>query len=238
MVEDCLKNDRRLHPRNNRAFTLVEILAVVAILALLAAVMLPAYGRMQQNAGAVRCASNLRQISSYFNHFAGDNNGCLPASQVPGGKLWYQELTPYFKFVDVPTINQPDVKTFVCPQSNFPQRSDRNAMGLSYGYNQRFLQKQWRPVEMTRPLSRIILLAERWASNTPDPNGRRGGADAGWAVNPPYAAVPNTGGNACLRVKHGKSSNYLFLDGHIERLEPAQTYPDGQGTETDLWIVR
>ena len=228
----------RLHPRNNRAFTLVEILAVVAILALLAAVMLPAYGRMQQNAGAVRCATNLRQISTYLNQFAGDNNGCLPASQVPGGKLWYQELTPYFNFKDVPTINQPDVKTFVCPQSNFPQRSDRSAMGLSYGYNQKFLQKQWRVVEMTRPLSRIILLAERWSSNTPDPNGRKGGADAGWAVNPPYVVVPNTGGNACLRVKHGKSSNYLFLDGHIERLEPAQTYPDGQGTETDLWIVK
>jgi len=228
----------RPNPRDNHAFTLVEILAVVAILALLAAVLLPAYGRMQQNAGAARCASNLRQISTYINQFSGDNNGCLPISRVwgSGGIAWYEQLTPY-SGVENTTAIQPAVKAFVCPQSNFPNRLDGRAMGLSYGYNAKFGQAQWRPVNMRRPLSRIILLAERWASNTPDPNGRRGGADWNWAVNPPYDAVPNTGGNACLRVKHGKSSNYLFLDGHIERLEPAQTYPDGKGAATDLWIV-
>ena len=228
----------RPYPRNNRAFTLVEILAVVAILALLAAVLLPAYGRMQQNAGAARCASNLRQISTYINQFSGDNNGCLPISRVwgSGGIAWYEQLTPY-SGVENTTAIQPAVKAFVCPQSNFPNRLDGRAMGLSYGYNAKFGQAQWRPVNMRRPLSRIILLAERWASNTPDPNGRRGGADWNWAVNPPYDAVPNTGGNACLRVKHAGTSNYLFLDGHIERLKPEQTYPDGPGTPTDLWTV-
>ncbi len=228
----------RLRPRKNGAFTLVEILAVIAILAILAAVLLPVFGRMQQNAGASRCASNLRQISTYINQFMSDNNGCLPISRVwgSGGIAWYEQLTPY-SGVENTTAIQPAVKTFVCPQSNFPNRLDGRAMGLSYGYNAKFGQAQWRPVNMRRPLSRIILLAERWASNTPDPNGRRGGADWNWAVNPPYDAAPNTGGNACLRVKHGKSSNYLFLDGHIERLEPAQTFPDGKETATDLWIV-
>jgi prepilin-type processing-associated H-X9-DG protein len=195
---------------------------------------------MQENAGAVQCAANLRQISTYFNQFAGDNDGCLPATEGWVSKLkWYQRLTPYFKFIDVPTVNQPGVKTFVCPQSNFPQRSDRNAMGLSYGMNKNFGQVDTnRVINMTRPLSRIILLAERWSSNSPDPNGRKGGADGNKDVNPPYVIAPNIGGNSSLRVKHVKSSNYLFLDGHIERLEPAQTYPDGKDAETDLWIVK
>jgi general secretion pathway protein G len=228
-----------LNNQKKRAFTLVEILAVIAIVGILAAVLLPAYGRMQQNAGATRCASNLRQISTYINQFAADNNGCLPIAKVTGGKLWYQELTPYFKFLDVPTVNQSDIKTFVCPQSNFPQRSDRNAMGLSYGMNLNFdVDKQHRTLTMTRPLSKIILLTERWASKLPDPEGRRGGADANWSVDPPYRNAPNTSGVSSLRVKHGNSSNYLFLDGHIERLEPAQTYPDGKDSETNLWIVK
>ena len=227
-----------LNNQKKRAFTLVEILAVIAIVGILAAVLLPAYGRMQQNAGAARCASNLRKISTFMNQFAGDNNGCLPISRVwgSGGIAWYEQLTPY-SGVECTTAIQPAVKAFICPQSNFPSRLDGRAMGLSYGYNAKFGQAQWRPVNMRRPLSRIILLAERWASNTPDPNGRKGGADWNWAVNPPYDNVPNTGGNACLRVKHAGTSNYLFLDGHIERLKPEQTYPDGPGTPTDLWTV-
>jgi len=221
-----------------RGFTLVEVLAVIAVIAILAALLFPVASRLMESAGAVRCASNLRQISTYFNQFAADNNGCLPISSDVITKVkWYQQLTPYSK-VEASYAIQPDVKVFVCPQSNFPQRLDGFAMGMSYGYNQNLMQKQWRVVGMTRPLSRIILLAERWASNSPDPNGRKGGGDANWAVNLPYDVAPNTGGNACLRVKHGKSSNYLFLDGHIERLEPTQTYPDGKGTETDLWIVK
>jgi prepilin-type N-terminal cleavage/methylation domain-containing protein/prepilin-type processing-associated H-X9-DG protein len=236
----------RPNPRDNHAFTLVEILVVVAILALLAAVMLPAYGRMQQNAGAVRCASNLRQISTYINHYVGDNNGRLPAGNDTV-LLWYQRLTPYFGFnyVQTDNIQQPGLKVFVCPQSNYPRRLDWKAMGLSYGMNGSPMTNsgslQWdnnRAVNIPRPLSRTILLAERWCSPKPDPNGLNTvGADNNWSVAPPYLTTPNTG-VASLRLKHVKSSNYLFFDGHIERLEPAQTYPDGKDAETDLWRLK
>jgi hypothetical protein len=81
--------------------------------------MLPAYGRMQQNAGAVRCASNLRQISTYINHYVGDNNGYLPrASYKPDPNTtikWFQQLTPYFGFnyEQTNSIQQPGLKVFV-----------------------------------------------------------------------------------------------------------------------------
>jgi prepilin-type N-terminal cleavage/methylation domain-containing protein/prepilin-type processing-associated H-X9-DG protein len=236
MFEKLPKDPKSL---TKQAFTLVEVLVVLVIIAILAALLLPAIRRMQENAGAVQCAANLRQISTYFNQFAGDNNGCLPATEGWVSRLkWYESLTPY-SGVENTTAIQPAVKAFVCPQSNFPNRLDGRAMGLSYGMNVNFGQVDTnRVVNMTRPLSRIILLAERWSSNTPDPNGRRGGADANKDVQPPYVITPNTGGNSSLRVKHVNSSNYLFLDGHIERLEPAQTYPNGQGADTDLWRVR
>jgi prepilin-type N-terminal cleavage/methylation domain-containing protein/prepilin-type processing-associated H-X9-DG protein len=238
MFEKLPKDPKSL---TKQAFTLVEVLVVVVIIAILAALLLPSIRRMQENAGAVQCASNLRQISTYFNQFVGDNNGCLPISSYKPDPTttihWYQQLTPYSGVEGGGSAIQPKAKIFVCPQSNFPRRLDWQAGGLSYGYNQIFLQTQWRVINMTRPLSRTILLAERWASKSPDPNGRSGGADSGWSVDPPYKSPPNTVVSS-LRVKHVKSSNYLFLDGHIERLEPAQTYPDGQGTETDLWRVQ
>jgi prepilin-type processing-associated H-X9-DG protein len=220
----------------------VEVLVVVVIIAILAALLLPSIRRMQENAGAVQCASNLRQISTYINQFVGDNNGRLPiASYKPDPNTtikWYQQLTPYFGFNYVQTndIQQPGLKVFVCPQSNFPRRLDWKAMGLSYGMNawydsQGSLLGSYRVFGMTRPLSRTILLAERWAKSS------SGGANEDWSVDPPYTRIPNTT-EPSLRVKHVKSSNYLFFDGHIERLEPAQTYPDGKDADSNLWRLR
>ena len=51
----------RLRP-NGRAFTLVELLVVIAIIALLLAMLVPAIQKARQIARQVQCMSNLRQI--------------------------------------------------------------------------------------------------------------------------------------------------------------------------------
>ncbi len=98
------------------AFTLIELLTVIAIIGILAAIIIPVVGRVRNTAQAARCVSNLRQVGQEINLFANDNKGQLPnlsgltnsAVLDPrivdrtGGQLAYR-LWPYYSNVPVNT---------------------------------------------------------------------------------------------------------------------------------------
>ena len=61
------------------AFTLVEMLVVIAIIAVLAAMIVPAVSRMQQSAWEAACLSNIRQLLVATQSAANDRDGRFPA---------------------------------------------------------------------------------------------------------------------------------------------------------------
>lgn len=80
-----------------QAFTLIEMLVVIAIIALLISIITPATSRALASARTVACQSNMRQISAAVIAFASDNETRLPrfqrTSSEPGGPSnWAGEL--------------------------------------------------------------------------------------------------------------------------------------------------
>jgi len=114
-------------PLCRRAFTLIELLAVVAIILILAAVLVPFASKMLDRANGVKCLANLKTIGIASAAYSGDHRGNWPASQ-PTVPFFTTSLIPYLGRIpgtkDADFLNSP----LICPGA----RTDRPDGNYSY----------------------------------------------------------------------------------------------------------
>jgi prepilin-type N-terminal cleavage/methylation domain-containing protein/prepilin-type processing-associated H-X9-DG protein len=68
-------------------FTLVEVLVVIAVIAMLAALLLPVLGRARESAKQVKCLSNVRQLAAALISYTNDNRGWFPGAAMGSQRL-------------------------------------------------------------------------------------------------------------------------------------------------------
>ena len=80
------------------AFTLVEVLIVLAIIGVLAAILLPVFNRARDAARTTTCLNNLHQIGLALELYANDNNRYYPSALAPPVNCtWADSIAPYVK---------------------------------------------------------------------------------------------------------------------------------------------
>jgi prepilin-type processing-associated H-X9-DG protein len=130
---------------------------VIAIIAILVALLLPALSRAKVKAETTLCKSNLRQIGTALHLYLGEFSTYLPTSQ--GGIVWYDLLRPYLGTETWPEYNLtssgqpiPRKGVYACPGYNripgfygvVTADSSHDSFG-AYGYN-------WGGVGVNRPI--------------------------------------------------------------------------------------
>jgi prepilin-type N-terminal cleavage/methylation domain-containing protein/prepilin-type processing-associated H-X9-DG protein len=101
-----------------RAFSLVEMLVVLAIIGILAALLLPALNRAKTNAQRTACLSNLKQINLAVRLYADDENDKAPRhGEKAFSAVGYKKLVK--SYVGLAGDSSPKDRIFACPADKF-----------------------------------------------------------------------------------------------------------------------
>jgi len=206
---------------SRRAFTLIELLTVCAIIAVLTAIALPVISSVKVHANRAKCISNLRQIGVGLHLYANENDGnYLPTTHTTGTRRikqsWIYGVAPYLSNVD---------EIRVCP-ADPPSRQklilDRKA--TSYALNELvFDSEEFTNVNRipyrAKTLLAVILSEGRTPSSTWDHV--HSGEWSSWQkmLNDVQADRHQASQPSKLPAQRTKgSANDLYADGHVENI--------------------
>lgn len=216
----------------NKAFTLVELLVAIAIIATLVAIALPTFQGATQKSRAIRCMANVKQVASALLQWVNDHNGMLPPSNEPSGRELFLVDSPSWSGTG-PTWNEYLLKFYLeqnyaimlCPARPSTFGSGRGAYP-DYAYNERLARLDSAPTD-----DKGAIVQYRKVISIPSPSTKVLLADATrWQGVTPIGGAYNLNDASKIHPRHpGDTAVIAYLDGHVEikAVTPRVAYPVG-----------
>lgn len=245
-----LRAGRGAKAKQSGAFTLIEILVVVATISLLIGMLMPSLGQAREQVRSVACKSNLHQLGTGMTMYLNQWN-------VYPGHQWYvgDAADTRVRWFNLMAKSLGGYKVQGCAATPDWEVGRNN----SYGYNYKYLGSLRDNLHSpTKPLENFPVKAVKAPSMTiafGDTDGtgwqkpyQRGINDPemfgnhGYVLDPTYIpeySMESYSGGALepfawkkrrtyISLRHNKASNLCFTDGHVASMTPKQVYQDNR----------
>jgi prepilin-type N-terminal cleavage/methylation domain-containing protein/prepilin-type processing-associated H-X9-DG protein len=229
--------------KTKRAFTLVELLVVLAIIGILAALLLPAVSRSKGKGRQMQCVSNLHQLGLGLQNFASDNHAYPSAfagtnSDNPGS--WYIQLQCGGFDVSKPRTNFIYEGVWRCPSAQGSVDPHSGGIPISYGYNAFGILAIGNPTNALGLLGRLVSVSALFEpireSEVISPSEMIALGDSfvgGVFFMREHLDYLDRGGRASSR--HQGRVNVAFCDGHVESPTLKSAFEDTNDAALARW---
>ena len=213
-------NPKSFAGRNGKDFTLIELLLVISIIAILAALLLPALSKAREQAKAIGCTSMMKQRALWAEFYSSDYQYLLPCSakvtDIKG--IWFYQMLDYSNMKEATFREQgascPSDTNPNGPYTDSPATATLGPYKLSLLYNTYFGQQ----VTNFAKFNFIKTGSIRKPSSCGHIFEGHIDTSIGRSRAMPWMIQEGMAGDYDAAFRHNMRSNILYLDGHTDKL--------------------